>query len=157
MTSSLEIVEGCLDHSGIQTLLREHLLQMHSHSPPGSVHALPFEGLADARVTFWGAFSGKSVAGCGALKELDVGHGEIKSMRTAATFQRSGVATQILNHLVDAAVRRGYTRLSLETGSGPPFTAAHQLYIKHGFEFCEPFSSYTETAFSRFMCKDLRA
>jgi putative acetyltransferase len=156
MTSNLEIVEGCLDHTGIQVLLREHFTLMHFHSPPASVHALPAEGLAGTGVTVSGAFSGNSVAGCGALKELDVGHGEIKSMRTAAAFQRCGVATQILNHLVDTAVKRGYTRLYLETGSGPPFTPAHQLYIKHGFELCGPFSSYTDTAFSRFMCKDLR-
>ena len=157
MADRLDIIEGCLSHVGIQALLQEHLAQMRLHSPPASVHVLPTEGLADSCITFWGAFSDEAVAGCGALKELDSRHGEIKSMRTAASFQRCGVATQILAHIIEVATERGYTQLSLETGSGPQFMAAHQLYLKHGFEFCGPFSSYSEDAFSRFMTKCLSA
>ena len=42
---------------------------------------------------------------------------EIKSMRTASSHRRQGVATQLLQHLLAEAKQRGYTRVSLETGS----------------------------------------
>lgn len=67
----------------IRSLLEEHLSSMHELSPPGSVHALDLGALPRPGITFWTAWSEGELLGCGALKELDPGHGEIKSMRTA--------------------------------------------------------------------------
>jgi putative acetyltransferase len=89
--------------------------------------------------------------GCGALKELDAAHGEIKSMRTATEHLRKGVAAALLDHIIAVARERGYTRLSLETGSEDGFEAALRFYERHGFEYCEPFADYELDPFSRFM------
>src|SRR5262245_34811585 len=105
----------------IRALLAEHLEHMHQLSPPESVHALDVAALLQPEVTFWTAWSDGELLGCGALKELDPMHGEVKSMRTALAHQRKGVARAVLQHIIAEAHRRSYTRLSLETGSMPAF------------------------------------
>jgi putative acetyltransferase len=101
----------------IMELLREHLRDMHRVSPPESIHALDLDSLRQPGITFWTIWDEGILAGCGALKELDPQHAEIKSMRTASSHRRKGVAKQLLQHLLDEAKQRGYTRVSLETGS----------------------------------------
>jgi len=145
------ITEGGLDDPDVLALLREHLQGMADHSPPESIHALDVGGLKAPRITFWTMRDGSEVLGCIALKQLDERHGEIKSMRTASAHLRKGVGAALLEHLVAEARRRGYERLSLETGSGPGFEAAHALYRKFGFVECGPFADYREGPFSRFM------
>ncbi|HEU4619542.1 MAG TPA: GNAT family N-acetyltransferase [Gammaproteobacteria bacterium] len=141
----------------IEALLREHLREMHGNSPPESVHALDVESLCDPGITFWAAWEGAELLGCGALLELDPGHGEIKSMRTAAAHLRKGVASQILVRIIEEAERRGYTRLSLETGSMPIFAPARALYGRFGFVYCEPFADYVLDPYSVFMTRTLPA
>ena len=147
----MTITEGGLDEPDVVALLSEHLQGMADHSPPESIHALDVEGLKAPDITFWTMRDGKELLGCIALKQLDEKHGEIKSMRTASAHLRRGVAAALLEHLVAEARRRSYERLSLETGSGPGFEAAHTLYRKFGFEYCGPFASYRDDPFSRFM------
>jgi putative acetyltransferase len=136
-------------------LLEEHLRCVALASPPESIHALDLAGLRKPEVTFWTVWDGDQLAGCGALKELDRSHGEIKSMRTAYAYQRKGVATLMLQHLIDESKRRGYHRLSLETGSMDYFEPARKLYAGFGFEFCEPFGTYAEDPYSAFMTLEL--
>jgi len=93
--------------------------------------------------------------GCGALKELDAFHGEIKSMRTASAHLRKGVARVMLEHILNEAANRGYKRLSLETGSQGAFEPARRLYESFGFRDCPPFSDYAEDPNSVFMTKRL--
>ena len=147
----MNIRPGNLDDERVIALLDEHLQGMADHSPPESIHALSLDGLRAPNVTFWTVWDGDEIYGCGALQELDREHGEIKSMRTAARHLRKGVAATMLEFILEEARRRGYERLSLETGSGPGFDAAHALYEKYGFTYCGPFSNYTEDPFSRFM------
>src|ERR1051325_8315785 len=109
-------------------LLADHLREMHVHSPPESVHALDLEGLRKPEITFWSVWSGDELAGCGALKELDKEHGEIKSMRTALRFRGMGAGKLMLRHILAEAEKRGYKRLSLETGSMDAFEPARRLY-----------------------------
>ena len=144
-----------LTHADVLALLDEHLRDMHASSPPESVHALDHDELRAPDVTFWTAWDGDKLLGCGALKELDPRHGEIKSMRTAKNQLRKGVAAAILDHIVSVARERGYERLSLETGSGGPFDAALRFYENQGFEYCEPFADYVLDPFSRFMTRSL--
>lgn len=139
----------------IAALLREHLQSMAQHSPPESVHALDLEALRRPEISFWCAWQGSDLLGCGALRELNPGHGEIKSMRTAAAQLRKGVAARILQHMLEEAARRNYRRLSLETGSTAAFVPAHRLYERFGFERCGPFGSYVEDSFSVFMSRKL--
>ena len=151
----MRIVAGNLDDERVIALLEEHLQGMADHSPPESIHALDIDGLKAPNITFWTAWSGGELCGCGALQELDRSHGEIKSMRTARVHLRRGAAAAMLEHIIDESRRRGYTRLSLETGSGPGFDAAHALYEGYGFSYCGPFADYVDDPFSRFMTLDL--
>src|SRR5436190_7657062 len=105
----------------IYDLLQEHLRDMALHSPPESVHALDIEALRRPEITFWTAWEGDELLGCGAIKELDPQHAEIKSMRTVAAHLRKGVARDLLSHIIGEARSRGYKRLSLETGSPKAF------------------------------------
>jgi putative acetyltransferase len=139
----------------IARLLEEHLRSMRSLSPPESVHALPLEGLRKPGVTFWSVWQGAELLGCGALKELDARHGEIKSMRTAAAHLRKGVAARLLEHIVAEAKRRAYRRLSLETGAPEAFAPARHLYARFGFQVCGPFGDYIEDPNSVFMTREL--
>ena len=137
------------------SLLREHLEDMAVHSPPESIHALDMEGLRSPEVTFWTAWEGCELLGCGALFELDRQHGEIKSMRTAREYLKRGVASRILQHIILEAERRSYTRLSLETGSMQAFAPARALYASFGFAFCNPFANYLSDPNSVFMTRGL--
>ena len=151
----MEIRVDDLSGAQVQALLAEHLRAMHAASPPESVHALDLSGLRRPEVTFWSIWSGPDLAGCGALKQLDDGHAEIKSMRTADAFRRRGVAAHMLRHLIEEARRRGYRRLSLETGSMAYFEPARRLYAQFGFAECGPFGAYTEDPNSIFMTREL--
>ena len=142
-----------LSGAAIQELLREHLRSMHQHSPPESVHALDLDLLRRPEITFWTAWEGDQLLGCGALKELDSRHAEIKSMRTSTAHLRMGVAKRILSHIIEVAGHRCYTRLSLETGSHAPFEPARNLYASFGFAYCEPFANYVEDTYSAFMTR----
>jgi putative acetyltransferase len=139
----------------IRALLEEHLRSMHELSPPESVHALDLAALRRPEITFWTAWSDGTLIGCGALKELDPGHGEVKSMRTAMSHRRSGVGRAMLEHIVAEARSRAYARLSLETGSMDAFLPARRLYESFGFSYCAPFADYAEDPHSVFMTRTL--
>ena len=139
----------------IAELLQEHLRDMYRVSPPESVHALDLDSLRKPEITFWTIWDAGILAGCGAIKELDPQHAEIKSMRTASSHRRKGVAKQLLQHLLDEAKQRGYTRVSLETGSMDFFLPARALYASFGFKNCPPFADYIADPNSVFMTKEL--
>jgi putative acetyltransferase len=151
----MQIRRDDLSGPEIRALLEEHLRNMHSLSPPESVHALDLDGLRRPEITFWTVWSDGALLGCGALKALDDRHAEIKSMRTATAHRRSGVAQAMLQHILAEATQRRYTRLSLETGSQPEFEPARRLYRKFGFDDCAPFADYTEDPNSVFMTRSL--
>ena len=119
------------------------------------MHALDLEGLRRPEVTFWSAWQGPELVGCGALKELDSGHAEIKSMRTVTAHLRKGVAAAMMRHMLEAARQRSYKRLSLETGAPDAFGPARKLYASFGFRECRPFADYVEDPYSVFMTLEL--
>ncbi|MFB5192617.1 GNAT family N-acetyltransferase [Alicyclobacillus fastidiosus] len=151
----MEIKLDDLSGREVAELIREHLQSMALHSPPESIHALGLESLRQPDITFWSAWEGDELAGCGALKELDEQHGEIKSMRTSSSHLRRGVAKRVLQYIIEEARRRGYRRLSLETGSMVAFEPARRLYASFGFAYCDPFSDYVEDSNSVFMTIEL--
>ncbi len=153
--SRLQIREDDLTGKKIADLLREHLENMYEITPPESVHALDLEALRSPDITFWSAWEGSELLGCGALKELDSRSGEVKSMRTAKPHRRKGVASQILEHIIKEAKRRGYDCLNLETGSFSEFAPARALYTRYGFEYRGPFADYIDDPNSVFMTKKL--
>ena len=151
----MKIIVDNLEGPEIAELLSRHLEHAFEHSPPESVHALGLEALKAPEITFWSCWSGADLLGCGALKELNPAHGEIKSMRTAEAHRRKGVASRILEHIIEVAKDRGYDRLFLETGSMDAYIPAQKLYLRFGFEFCGPFEGYVEDPNSRFMTMTL--
>ncbi|MCK1993530.1 GNAT family N-acetyltransferase [Peribacillus muralis] len=144
-----------LTGSEVIELVSEHLHSMTLHSPPESIHALNVEALRKPEITFWSVWEKDELVGCGALKELDGQHGEIKSMRTSSSHLRKGVAKELIQFLLEEAKRRGYRRLSLETGSMDAFEPAKRLYASVGFQYCKPFADYIEDPNSVFMTKEL--
>ncbi len=144
-----------LQGSEIAELLEDHLHSMTLHSPPESIHALDLEGLRKPEITFWSAWEDGELLGCGALKELDEKHAEVKSVKTSTAHLRKGVAKQIMLYILEAAKERGYERLSLETGSMDAFLPARKLYETLGFTYCGPFADYTIDENSMFMTRTL--
>ncbi len=153
--SELDVREDDLTGPEVIALLAQHLDDMHTHTPAESVHALDVDRLRADGVTFWSAWSDGRLAGCGALKQLDPTHAEVKSMRTDDELRGRGVAGTLLTHMIAVARDRGYRRLSLETGSNPPFEPARRLYERHGFTYCKPFGDYELDPWSVFMSLDL--
>lgn len=140
----------------VRRLLDEHLADMFATSPAESVHALDHGALAGPDITFWTARDdGGVLLGCGALKDLGTGEGEIKSMRTARPARGRGIAALVLGRILDEAGQRGYHRLLLETGSQEFFDPARRLYARHGFVPCPPFAGYQPDPNSVFMARSL--
>ena len=151
----MDILLDDLTHPAIHALLAEHLASMHAQSPRDSVHALDLTGLRHPSISFWSAWDDGELAGCGALRALDATHGEIKSMRTPAALRRRGAGKALLLHILAEARRRGYVRVSLETGAQDSFAPAHALYLGAGFVDCGPFGDYQPDPNSRFLTLQL--
>ena len=152
----MQIAKDPVTGPDIIALLTAHRELMVSQSPPCSVHSLNLDALRAPSVTVWTLRDDDGrLLGCAALKEIDPAHGEIKSMHTAAADRGKGVGAALLRHIEAEAIQRGYTRLSLETGSPEGFSLAHRLYQRFGFVRCAPFADYTDDPFSLCMTKDL--
>ncbi|MFG1794707.1 GNAT family N-acetyltransferase [Nocardia sp. NPDC049149] len=152
---TLRITVDDLSGPEIAALLTDHLTDMAAQSPAESMHALDLTALRRPEITFWSGWDGDTLAGCAALKQLDDEHAEIKSMRTAATHRRRGIAAMLLRHLIAEARHRGYRQLSLETGTVEFFAPAQKLYAAHGFEYCPPFGDYQLDPYCTFMTRTL--
>ena len=153
--SGLDIRLDNLEGPEVLALLREHLGSMEHTAPAESRHALDLVGLREPGITFWSVWDGPALAGFGALKHMTESHAEIKSMRTATSHLRRGVASKMLRHLIQEATARGYSKLSLETGSMEFFEAARRLYASFGFTPCPPFGNYRPDPNSVFMTLDI--
>lgn len=141
----------------IAALLEGHLAHMRTLSPPDTVHALDLAGLRAPEVTFWSVWEEGALLGCGALKQLAPDFAEIKSMRTAPEHRGRGVGELVLRHILAVARQRGYTRLSLETGTHADFQPAHRLYRRFGFTYCDAFADYEITEHNVCMTLELDA
>lgn len=135
-----------LSSSQVQSLILHHVTDLQSKGPPETGYALDLSQLRQSSITFYTAWEGDDLLGCGALKEIDPRHGEIKSMRTVREHTRKGVARALVQHIIAVARSREYTHLSLETGSSTDFLAAQRLYGSFGFGLCQPFGDYVAVA-----------
>jgi putative acetyltransferase len=156
VASAIRLEVDDLSRPAVHALLEEHLQNMRQLSPPESVHALDIDKLREPDITFWTAWRGGDLLGCGALKQIDATQGEVKSMRTPQAGRRQGAAKAILAHVVEVARSRGYERLWLETGSMAAFAPARMLYGRFGFIDCGPFAGYRDDPNSHFMTLRLR-
>ena len=134
----------------VYALLERHLAFAMEHTPPEDVHALDLDGLLDPAVSFFSARAEGELLAIGALKQLDDGHGELKSMHTASAARRRGIGRAMVEHLVNLGRQRGYRRISLETGTMDAFAPARSLYQAMGFTTCGPFDNYSLSPSSTF-------
>jgi putative acetyltransferase len=140
----------------VRRLLGRHLAFARATTAPEDVYALDIDGLLEPGVTFFSYRTGGEVLGVAALKRLDDGHAEVKSMHTAEEARGRGVGRALLDYVIAAARERGYRRLSLETGAGPAFAPARRLYASAGFEPCGAFGDYRPSPNSAYMTLALR-
>lgn len=139
----------------VRALLGRHLAFNHEHTPPDDVHALDLDGLLDPAVSFFSARRDGELVAIGALKELNPTHGEVKSMHTMAAARGQGLARAMVDHLIELARRRGYRRVSLETGSMDAYAPARSLYLSAGFASCGPFGEYASSPNSSYFTLEL--
>ncbi|WP_324807032.1 GNAT family N-acetyltransferase [Sphingomonas sp. LY29] len=147
--------EGELDRDDVAALLALHFTEMRGGSPPSACHVLDLDSLRSPTIRFFSLREERRLLGVGALRSIEPGHGEIKSMRTAADALGRGVGSAMLAHLVATAKEMGMARLSLETGNSPLFDAANRLYLRDGFAVCGPFADYRPTDFTTFYTRRL--
>ena len=151
----MKSIENNFDNPMVNTLLNYHFYQLRSNSPEGSTHVLDIEGLKVPSIKFWSFWDDEKLIGCGALKFLDKGHGEFKSIRISDKFRNMGLGNKLLDHLILEAKKNDINRISLETGSGNFFLPARKLFEKAGFKICKPFAHYKEDKNSCYYFKEL--
>ena len=156
---ALTMLRADLTDARFAAFLQEHLDETAPTAPAESRHALELTDLQAPHIRVWVAIDGDELVGTAALAALkagqDAGHEELKSMRTTPSRRGQGVASAMLEHVLEDARARGVTRVSLETGSMDFFAPAWSLYAKAGFVPCPPFGSYVEDPYSIFMTRSL--
>ena len=147
----LKSIEGNFDDPEVHELLSKHFIELRAASPEGSAHVLDIPGLKVNSIKFWSLWENNNLVGCGALKFLDIDHGEFKSIRVIDKYRKKGYGAKILEHLIDEAKKLKIKKLSLETGSGDFFLPARALFKKMGFVECDPFAHYKKDPNSCYM------
>ncbi|MGH8995582.1 MAG: GNAT family N-acetyltransferase [Acidimicrobiales bacterium] len=135
----------------VMALLAIHLDFAHSVTPAEYSFALDVEELVDSAVTFFSARTTGRLLGVAALKRLDGGHAELKSMHTLEAERGRGVGGALVDHIVAFAASQGFRWVSLETGSTDEFASARALYTKMGFRLGAPFGDYRASPYNTFM------
>ena len=149
----IKSIEGNFDQSEVNKLLKKHFIELKAASPEGSAHVLDIDGLKVPSIKFWSLWENNKLMGCGALKFLDKGHGEFKSIRIHDDFRNMGKGIEVINHLIDEAKKLKVQRLSIETGAGEFFEPARKLFNSSGFKPCEPFAHYKNDINSLYFTK----
>jgi len=101
----------------------------------------PREPLADGAAFFIARIDGRPV-GCGAIRPLAPGVGEVKRMFVAPEARGRGISRLILQELERAALEIGYRQLRLETGVLQPRAIA--LYESAGYQRIEQYGYYID-------------
>ena len=149
----LKSIEGNFEHPDVNELLTKHFIELRAASPEGSAHVLDIPGLKVPSIKFWSLWEDNKLFGCGALKFLEKGHGEFKSIRIHNDFRNKGNGIKVITHLIDEAKKLDINRISIETGAGKFFEPARKLFKKCNFEPCKPFAHYKEDINSIYFTK----
>tara|TARA_B100000470_G_C19427247_1_gene231364 strand:- start:29 stop:490 length:462 start_codon:yes stop_codon:yes gene_type:complete len=147
----MKSLEGNFDNPEVNKLLIKHFEELRSVSPADNCHVLDITGLKNSNIKFWSLWENELLIGCGALKFLEEGHGELKSIRVAEPFKGKAYGIKVIQHLILEAKKLNINKLSLETGSGEFFAPARKLFEKAGFKTCNPFAGYKKTLDSCYM------
>ena len=151
----LKSIEGNFENTEVNDLLIKHFVELRAASPEGSAHVLDIPGLKIPSIKFWSLWEDDKLIGCGALKFLEKGHGEFKSIRISDEFRNKGYGIRLLEHLILEAKKNGINKISLETGAGNFFKPARKLFEKAGFNHCGPFAHYKVDTNSCYYSKNI--
>ncbi len=149
----LKSIEGNFDDPEVHKLLTKHFIELRKASPEGSAHVLDIPGLKVSSIKFWSLWEDDKLMGCGALKFLDKGHGEFKSIRVHDVYRGKGNGIKVIKHLIEEAKKLDIKRISIETGAGKFFEPARKLFQKCNFKPCEPFAHYKKDLNSLYLTK----
>ena len=149
----LKSIEGNFDNPEVNELLIKHFVELRAASPEGSAHVLDIPGLKIPSIKFWSLWKDKKLLGCGALKFLENGHGEFKSIRVQDNFRNKGNGIKVIEHLINEAKKLEIKRISIETGAGKFFEPARRLFEKCNFKPCKPFAHYKEDINSLYLTR----
>ena len=153
----LEILVDDPRREDVRAVLATHLAFARGATPAQYSFALDVDELLEPTVTFFSARRAGHVLGVAALKRLDESLAELKSMHTLEADRQRGIGRAMVAHLLVFAERHGYRQVSLETGSTEEFAPARSLYVRCGFEPCEPFGGYVASPYNTFMTIHLDA
>ena len=151
----IKSIEGNFDNPEVNDLLVKHFIELRAASPKGSAHVLDIPGLKIPSIKFWSLWENEKLFGCGALKFLEKGHGEFKSIRVHDNFKKKGNGIKVINHLIEEAKKLDIKKLSIETGAGDFFIPARKLFNKCNFLPCEPFAHYKLDKNSIYLTKQI--
>lgn len=101
-----------------QAALRRYLAEIAARIPQGNTSPADAESVDDYRApagVFLLARDGDTVVGCGAVRRLEAGVGEVKRMWIDPDVRGLGLGRRVLAALEGAARERGYDRLRLDT------------------------------------------
>ena len=156
-SDAVTVARADIRSPGARALIEALDAEMRSRYPePGTDHfELDADEVAPGRGAFLIASRAGEPVGCGAVRRMDPGTGEIKRMYVSPATRGAGVGRAVLEALEAEARALGLERLVLETGVRQPEAIA--LYERVGFSRIGPFGAYAEHALSVFMGKDLRA
>jgi putative acetyltransferase len=121
---------------------------------PGANHfSLEANEVADDKGAFLVAYLGSDPVGCGAIRRIEDGVGEIKRMFVRPTARGHGVGAALLYAIEQTARQLGIHRLVLETGERQQ--EALSLYRRAGFTLIPCFGEYVDSPLSICMGKNL--
>jgi putative acetyltransferase len=129
-----------------QALIELLNADLHARYPAQSIHGFDPAEIADGQGAFVIArIAGKAV-GCGAVRPLEPGVGEIKRMFVEPEARGKGIARAILGKLEATAGDLEFGVLRLETGTRQP--EAIRLYETSGYSEIPKFGEYAADPFS---------
>jgi putative acetyltransferase len=111
-----------------------------------ATHDLRAQDVTDPNFTFLVARTGGGAVGCGALRVLEPGVGEVKRMFVVPEFRGRGIARCILEALESRARELGYAVVRLETGLGQLEVIG--LYKSAGYREIAGFGEHADNPFS---------
>lgn len=129
-----------------QSLIQRLDADLHSRYPAHAIHGFHPDEIADDKGAFVIARIGEAAIGCGAVRPLDPGVGEIKRMFVDPQMRGQGVARAILRKLEEASRDLGFKVVRLETGTLQP--EAIRLYETRGYTKIPRFGEYADDPFS---------
>jgi putative acetyltransferase len=149
----IEIVTMDPGAEDAEALIRELDESQTALYPAESNHLDSVDELRKPNVRFVGAYEDGVLLGCGAVKIMDGGYGEIKRMYVPPKARGRGIAKRILADLEEFLRQAGVALARLETGIHQ--LEAVGLYEGLGYARVEPFGAYEPDPVSIFMEKEL--